>query len=74
MENTKNEEDHAVYNRKKAAEAVLEDDQSRLGETFRADKAGLSLEEQARQAGTENYNFVYNNRAAIRALVDGVVP
>lgn len=62
------------YNRKEAAEAILEMDDSRLGDTFRADREGLSLQEQAQQAGTERWNFVYNHRHAIRALVEGVIP
>lgn len=62
------------YNRKAEAEAILAADESRLGETFRADRKGLSPAEQAEKAGTQHHNFVYNNRVIISALVDGDVP
>ena len=62
------------YDRKAEMEAVLESDPSRLGETFRWDREGLTLEEQADRGGVSTANYGYNNRAVIRALVDGEIP
>lgn len=62
------------YDRKAEAEVVLESDSSRLGDTFRGDREGLSLDEQAELAGAKGGNYGYNNRVTVKALTDGVIP
>lgn len=63
-----------TYDRKAEAEAVLETESSRLGDTFRGDRQGLSPEQQAELAGAKTVNYGYNNRVTITALIDGVLP
>lgn len=62
------------YDRRAEAEAVLETDSSRLGDTFRGDREGLTLDQQAELAGAKGGNYGYNNRVTIKALTDGTVP
>ncbi|WP_427869870.1 hypothetical protein [Leucobacter luti] len=62
------------YDRKAEAEAVLETESSRLGDTFRGDREGLTLEQQAELAGAKAGNYGYNNRVTIAALTEGVLP
>lgn len=62
------------YDRRAEAEAVLETESSRLGDTFRGDREGLTLEQQAELAGAKAGNYGYNNRVTIAALIEGVLP
>ncbi len=62
------------YDRRAEAEAVLETEPSRLGDTFRGDREGLTLEQQAEVAGAKGGNYGYNNRVTIAALIEGVIP
>lgn len=62
------------YDRRTEAETILRNDRGRLGDTFRGDQEGLSLEEQAEIAGARTSNYGYNNRAAINALIEGTIP
>ncbi|HEU5222460.1 MAG TPA: GIY-YIG nuclease family protein [Candidatus Lumbricidophila sp.] len=62
------------YERRAEAEEVLETEASRLGDTFRGDRQGLSLEQQAERAGANGGNYGYNNRVTIAALIEGVIP
>lgn len=63
-----------TYDRHAEVEAVLVTDPSRLGDTFRGDREGLSLEQQAELAGAKHANYGYNNRVTIAALMDGTIP
>ncbi|HJX79000.1 hypothetical protein [Glutamicibacter sp.] len=63
-----------IYDRSAEVAAVLETEQSRLGDTFRGDRDGLSLEQQAEIAGAKGGNYGYNNRVTIKALTDGTLP
>ncbi|MHA3683743.1 hypothetical protein ACXR2W_05755 [Leucobacter sp. HY1908] len=67
-------DDEFVYDRAAEAEAVLLTDQSRLGDTFRGDRDGLTREEQAEMVGAKTVNYGYNNGVTIKALVDGTLP
>lgn len=58
-----------AYDRRAEVERILQEDDSRLGETFRGDKAGLTPREQAELAGVATHGYVYNNRTMIRALM-----
>lgn len=62
------------YNRRAEVEALLDADETRLGETFRWSREGLTLHEQAQRAGLRTSNYGYNNTAVIRALIEGFVP
>lgn len=55
-------DENRVYDRKAETERVLETDLSRLGDTFRGDREGLSPEEQAERIGAKHSNYGYNNR------------
>ena len=63
-----------IYDRHAEVEAVLLADPSRLGDTFRGDRTGLALEQQADLAGAKYSNYGYNNRVTISALMDGTIP
>lgn len=67
-------DDTNPYDRKTEVEAVLQTESSRLGDTFRGDREGLSLDRQAALAGVKGGNYGYNNRVTIAALIDGVIP
>lgn len=62
------------YDRAAEAEATLATEMSRLGDTFRGDREGLSLERQAELVGAKGGNYGYNNRVTIKALTDGTIP
>jgi hypothetical protein len=63
-----------TYDRKAEVEALLDADDTRIGETFRGDRAGLSPAQQAEQAGVGTQAYVYNNRKVILALTEGKIP
>lgn len=62
------------YDRKAEVVAILEDDETRPGETFRWSREGLTFQEQAQRAGVALPNYGYNNTAFIRALSEGFIP
>jgi hypothetical protein len=53
-------------------EAILRDDQSRIGDVYR--RPDLTPEEIAADLGVSTHNFVFNVRYTIRALLEGVLP
>lgn len=53
---------------------ALENDESVLGEVYRADRDGLSDEQIRAARGVENTNFVWNYKRTIRALLEGDLP
>ncbi len=52
---------------------VLETESSRLSDTFRGDREGLTLEQQAELAGAKAGNYGYNNRVTIAALIEAIL-
>lgn len=63
------------YDRAAEVHALLEADQTRLGEVFRWSQQGLSSEQQAERAGgVIASNYGYNLSVIIRALAEGFVP
>lgn len=54
--------------------AILESDQSRLGEVYRAVEQGLSSEQVANELGVSTSNFVWNYQRSIGALLSGDLP
>ena len=67
-------DDPRIYDRKAETEAILATDPSRLGDTFRGDRDGLSPEEQAERIGAKYSRYGYNNRGTIAALIEGALP
>lgn len=63
-----------TYARTAEVEAILEADDTRLGETFRWSREGLSFQQQADRAGVSGGNYGYNNTVIIRALAEGTIP
>lgn len=63
-----------MYDRRLEVEALLEADETRLGETFRWTREGLTYQQQAERAGGKTGNYGYNNAIIIRALIEGFVP
>lgn len=53
---------------------LLERDQSLLGRTYRAIESGMTNEQIREQEGNETVHFVYNYRAIIAALLEGIIP
>lgn len=68
------EQQAAPYDRKAEVEGHLEADETRIGETYRWSKEGLTLQQQAERAGVTYGNYGYNNTVIIRALAEGVIP
>jgi hypothetical protein len=63
--------DRRAYDRKAEVEALLEEDQTRVGETFRWAQEGLTIQQQAERAGVAGK---YNYASIIKSLTDGFVP
>lgn len=63
-----------TYDRKAEIETLLEADETRLGETFRWTREGLTYQQQADRAGVSHGNYGYNNAVIIKALIEGAVP
>lgn len=62
------------YDRAAEVAALLELDETRLGETYRWSREGLTFQQQAERAGVRIGNYGYNNSIIIRALSEGFVP
>lgn len=63
-----------AYDRKAEIEAILETDVSSIANTWRGDRDGLSLDQQAELAGAKTSNYGYNNRSVLSALIEGRIP
>lgn len=61
----------ATYDRKSEVEALLEEDDTRVGETFRWAREGLTIQQQTERAGVAGK---YNYASIIKSLTDGFVP
>lgn len=60
-----------IYDRKAEVEALLEVDDTRVGETFRWAREGLTIQQQSERAGVSGK---YNYATIIKSLTDGFVP
>lgn len=60
-----------TYDRKREVESLLAADDTRVGETFRWTREGLTLAQQTERAGVQGK---YNYASIIRSLVEGFVP
>ena len=54
--------------------ALVEADQSRLGDVYRLTARGLTPPQIAQELGVDSSGFVSNNRSIARALLDGTMP
>ncbi|MBF4765010.1 hypothetical protein ISU07_17905 [Nocardioides islandensis] len=54
--------------------AILDEDDTLLGQVYRHDLAGLTPAQMAEAEGNEGVGFVYTYRTQIRALVEGEIP
>ena len=55
-------------------ESALSEDETRLGEVWRLDRQGLKPKEIAEKLGVDTWEFVYNQRRNIKAIVEGILP
>lgn len=60
-----------TYDRKAEVEALLEADDTRVGETFRWAREGLTIQQQTERAGVAGK---YNYASIIKSLADGFIP
>ena len=55
-------------------ESELSEDETRLGEVWRLRRQGLKPKEIAEKLGVDTWEFFYNQRRNIKAIVEGILP